>query len=498
MTFCSSTIGLSDRVLMIPAMSFCVLAPRLSGSKLQRHMPIKGDIDFGIVEEQLMRCSTPPARFHELRIMRSALLAILPLLLVVIPATATTRYVASNGSDSGNGASSSPYLSWNKCYQASTLGDICLIKDGTYAATQDFAANSSIAGGTYHQTPTGSGEVTFQSESADRAKVVLTGDLHFSSAATGAPVEHVTFKDITIGNGSSDSFMQIRAAHDIHFVRVHFRWIHQWLCADYISAQESEYGPFSTSSGDGLDLYGQAYQPCNIRPGNWLIETSTIHGVSTAEPSAHPDAIALDSGHGVIIRRNKFYNNCGTNLRISAQEPPNGIVVENNMMGPPVSCAVGAALVAQIVDVGTIVRYNTFDGSVQMGSPDSLFDNELWEGNIITGMVASGCPIGSGTVSRYNVWSTSNSSSCGTNNKRVASFSGWFVNPSAGNYDLTSTASTAVGAGNPSSFPAMDLDGNNRLAAIVGIADAGASEFGGTVSATDRPQPPINLSAIVN
>ena len=372
-----------------------------------------------------MRCSPPWAGFQQPAIRRSGfLLFLLPLLFLVVPANATTRYIATNGSDSNSGTTGSPFQTWNKCYQASALGDVCIIKAGTYTQTQDFLANASIAGGTYHQTPTGTGEVTFQSESGVASSVVLRGDLHFGASLTSDPAEHITIKDVTVGNGSNDSFTYIRAGHDIHFVRVHFGWQQQWACADYVSMQESEIGPMTV--GDAVDLYGQAYNSCNITPGNWLIETSTTHGTTTNDSSAHPDAIALDSGHGVIIRRNKFYNNCGTNLRISAQEPPTGIVVENNMFGPSVSCAVSASPVAQIVDVGTQVRYNTFDGAVQMGSPDSLFNNELWEGNIITGQVANGCPIGGGTISRYNVWSTSNSAGCGTNNVRVAQFQ-WLV-----------------------------------------------------------------------
>ena len=113
-----------------------------------------------------MRCSPPWAGFQQPAIRRSGfLLFLLPLLFLVVPANATTRYIATNGSDSNSGTTGSPFQTWNKCYQASALGDVCIIKAGTYTQTQDFLANASIAGGTYHQTPTGTGEVTFQSES---------------------------------------------------------------------------------------------------------------------------------------------------------------------------------------------------------------------------------------------------------------------------------------------------------------------------------------------
>jgi hypothetical protein len=402
---------------------------------------------------------------------------------------ATTRYLSPAGSDANSCTTSSRCKSINRAYQLSTNGDIILMAAGTYSDVQTLTPNG--MGGTFNQTPVTANVVTVRPESG---AVTIAGDLLFGDSTSASPIDHLAFEDITVS-----SWMQIKSGRDIHFTRVKFMMISQWNCADNISVQNSEYGPFTSDYGDALDLYGGIYGTvCNgsvTHRGNWLIETSSIHGISTNVSTAHPDAFALDDGDNVVIRRNKFYNNCGDDIRISSEGPPTNIVLQNNYFGPPVSCAAGAATTVQVVNVGTIVSYNTFDGDVQMGSPDNLFDRELWEGNIITGQVAGGCPIGAGTIARYNVWSSRNSASCGANNVRVNDFSGWFVNPSiaAGDYRLTSAAALAVGAGNPSSYPAVDVDGNSRGSR----PDAGASQFSVAAGGVTAPNPPTNLTSLV-
>jgi hypothetical protein len=329
----------------------------------------------------------------------------------------------------------------------------------------------------------------------ESGSVTFSDEVHFSDSFTGVPVQHLAFQNVTFGG-----FVAIKSAQDIHFSNTHFADMSQWTCATEVSIQNSEIGPFTTDYGDGIDLYGKAYNSCNLTPGNWLIETSTIHGVSTNVSIAHPDAIALDDGVNVVIRRNRFWNNCGDDLRMATAGPPTKVVIQNNFFGAPVSCAAGAATTAQIVGVGTVVSYNTFDGWVQTVTSEylSFAANQLWEGNIITETVqgvSGNCPPGAGTIVRYNVWNTNNSSSCGPNNISAANFGGWFVNPSiaAGDYHLTAAAAVALGAGNPSSYPAVDIDGQPRS----GKPDAGASQFSAGTPPVSAPNPPTGLTSSV-
>lgn len=394
---------------------------------------------------------------------------LIALLLLVGSVSATTRYIATNGNDSNAGTSGSRFLTWNKCYQVSALGDTCIIGSGTYVANQDFVTNAAIAGGTFHQTPTGTGEVTFQSETGNNADVVLIGDLHFGSSFTTSPPDHITIKNITLGDGTigadgytANGWMQIRAAKDIHFVGVHFRYVQQWNCADYVSDQFAEHGP--STYPDLMDLYGDAYNSCNITPGHWLIEDSSLHGMTTNNAGDHPDGIAPDGARDLIVRRNVFYNNCSINYRggpITANQ-----TVENNYFGPPVNCAVGTLFNVSITGPATI-RFNTIDGTIQ--PPNSPWNNnQLYDSNIINGQINGGnCPNGTATVAQYNVWLNSNpTGACGgAANTRVANMTGWFVGTPT-NYDLTATASAALGAANPSSFPATDIHSTTRVAPI--------------------------------
>jgi hypothetical protein len=405
------------------------------------------------------------------------------LLVSILSAEAATYYITTSGNDSNSCTQAAPCRSFNRAYQVALSGDIVLVGAGTYGQ-QSLARNGRVTG-TNSQTPDGN-EVTFKPASG--AGTVNVGGLSLSSvnSAASTAVDHVAFEDLTF-----TGFTLVAVANDVHFTRCNHRNNLMAVWASYISYRDGDLGSYTNSSGDGLQFYRDGAGNAGHHA---LVENMKIHGIRVNASDAHPDSIDVwGAWNNISFKRNKIWDNDGIHFR--SDEGSRNHTIENNFFGRPVPGSVGnAGFTAQIVGAGNIIRYNTFDGPIQLGTAgyEYAFANQLWEGNLITGQVHTGCTMGTGTIARFNVWSTGNSSSCGTNNVRISSFSGWFVNVSTGDLHLTSLAVPTFGAGNPASFPATDIDGQERPTG--GMPDAGAHEYGSTTSS--GPNPPTGLTIV--
>src|SRR5919112_1427781 len=212
-----------------------------------------------------------------------------------------------------------------------------------------------------------------------------------------------------------------------------------------------------------------------------LIDGMRIHDIHPDNTAAHPDAIQFyGPWHDLTLRRSRIYNNDNINLRGDGEMQR--YVVENNFFGAAKNPVVSRFYTAQIQGNGAIIRYNSFDGALQPSGTNER-SGQVWEGNVMTW---STCAVtGSDSTVRFNVWVGGNN--CGTNYKSVSN-PGW-VEPANGDLHLRSD-SPAIGAGNPSSFPATDVDNEGRPAG--GSPDAGADESNGT---PPPPPPPPDTVA---
>jgi hypothetical protein len=413
--------------------------------------------------------------------MKRAVFSLL-LLCLTVPASATTYYVSTSGSDSNPCTQTAKCQSFNRAYQVARAGDTVLVAAGTYGG-QSFSKNANISGA-YSVTPHAT-DVVFRPEGG----AVTVGALQFGT--NGTTPEHITIEDMW---NSADTNLPRAAC--VHFVKTthRSRSIYLGPGTSYVSFQKIDAG--AHNDADGIDVYGAHHV---------LLEDSVIHDVNTVTDGAHPDGFATCGAscgvapvHDITLRRNKFYRNACINYRGDGDDGA-GIVIENNFFGNSVDFLGGnCGQSVQIHGNGVVVRYNTINGNIQhLGSGEG--NNQYWTGNIVTGVIGSyeGCPGTSGTVAEYNVWNSSNSTTCGAGatNLRVSSFTGWFVNASSGDLHLTSSASTAVGAGNSRTYPSTDIDGYARP--FGGSVDAGASEYGSTTSASTPPSAPTNLTVIV-
>jgi hypothetical protein len=419
-------------------------------------------------------------------IMRIALA--LCLAVVAIPAQAATRYVATNGSDSNPGTSGSPYLTWNKCFQVSALGDICLLRAGSYPA-QTFVSNG--LSGNASRAADGSHAVTFQPESG----TVTVSHVGIGSFQSGATASHIIIKGVQFTD------MGFMKGTDLHVTNSKGIFVFV-ACVQYFSIEDSELTGDSGAlgdQGDAIDMYaGECSTSTTGPPTNQgLIARNRIHDmVTTNLPGDHPDAIGGCAGgcgsaggiKNVTLSGNKFWNNAGHNLGM--EDGDSFDLIENNFFG--LANGVADNGVDGYNGFGTIVRNNTI-GIPPYPLSGSGGSGQYWTGNIIIDSLSNygGCPPAT-SKAEYNVWLTGGNATCGGGpNTIVSSFSGYFVNPSrtVGDYHLTANATLAIGHGNPSNYPPTDIDGQTRTSP----PDAGAHE-----RSASGPAPPLGLIVTVN
>ena len=368
------------------------------------------------------------------------------------PTTPTLGAATLHMSPGGTGSTctkASPCGSMDSAYQTARMGDTVLMAGGHYG-DQLIRPRSRPGGGSAR--PSGD-EITFRPRSST---AVTIADL-IVGGVRSAPVQHIAFEDIEVTGWTAT-----RSAADIHFTRIRHRGqVHaNWV--EYLSYRNGEVGPVSDDTGDGLQ-----FNQIDGRAGHHLlIKGMDIHDVHPDNAAAHPDAIQFFGPyHDVTLSGNRLWNNDNINLR--GDGLMKRLVVENNFFGAAHDPVVPRYYTAQIPGDGAIIRYNSFDGSVQP-APSDQWSAQLWEGNVMTWTT---CQVtGPDSTVRFNVWLGGRA--CGSARRHVRGRV--FADSSSGDLHLR-PGSAPIGAGNPRSHPSRDIDGDVRPAN--GRPDAGADEL---------------------
>ena len=171
----------------------------------------------------------------------SAGYAVLCGFMLALPAGATTRYVATNGSDSNACTTSSRCLTFDRAYQLSAAGDIVLVAAGSYSA-QTVSRNPAITG-PFSLTPHAT-DVTIKPESGPGTVTVNDIDINdgTSTLTTANFVQHITFEDMTFTKGGD-----VHGGACIHFVRTTHRFTTFMNRASFVSYQNADIGGQSTA-----------------------------------------------------------------------------------------------------------------------------------------------------------------------------------------------------------------------------------------------------------
>ena len=214
---------------------------------------------------------------------------------------------------------------------------------------------------------------------------------------------------------------------------------------------------------------------------NITVQGVTFHDLTNSVSSNHLEIIRIDTGtSNVLIDGNRFYNNQEststifiTNVNTDPGDP-HDITIQNNFFGHIPDAYYTIATQTPVVQtcLNIAVLYNSFADSPTTMSGCTSKVNTRIVGNV--GPRGSGCE--SGASYSHNVWQYPTNTPCGSSDKVVVGASGettmlGLTNASLGDMHLTA-GSPAIGAGDPSSYPAVDYDRQTRP----GTPDAGADQ----------------------
>jgi chitodextrinase len=352
------------------------------------------------------------------------------------PGTAD-RYVAPGGSDSGQCTQAAPCGSFARAYAVASPGDIVQVAGGSYG------------GQTIDQTPKANGPaVVFQP--AAGASVTL-------SSVNIVRASYLEMRNFTV----TSSTYNRQGAQWITYRGIKMR---QFFIrgADHVSYYDSEVGP--NVSDDGMNWITAAYQT-NDGSSDILLDGVRIHDFKKWNAGAHVDCIGIDDVDGLVIRNTKIWNCEHFSLIFGKYlwsfRASRNVLLENNFF----DCCYSGYYSIGLGDVEgpMMIRFNSL--TLGVGWLGGSVVNTTLDSNVISNNNSGNC---SNATWRYNV--VASGSACGGGGV-VAPTS--FVGPPD---DLHLAAgATAINFGNPTAYPATDIDGQARGG---NRPDAGADERG--------------------
>jgi len=341
-------------------------------------------------------------------------------------------YVSSTGSDAGRCTKAAPCRSFSRAYVVARPGQIVEVAAGSYP-DQDVNLVAGRSGAPVVFVPA-------------RGATVTVSDLD----VRGTSVE---FRNLAIRSWEAHE-----TANRVTFRNVNGRGF--WITG------ASNVSVLGGSAGPGVDIHPQiqAAYGTNRVPTNILIDGVLFHDWSRSGPDAHTECLQIGGGNGITIRRSRFRNCAVMDLHVShwGNSPlTRNILVENNFFDEPEedgSFAIQANDFQNVVirNNSSLAGFVIFDregeGPVTMSA--NVAPTQPWECN-------------DDVIYRYNVWTNAK---CSSTDRRAASA---FRDPARLDLRLKAGAA-AIDRGDPTSFPATDIDRQRRPRGRA--PDAGAHE----------------------
>ena len=368
--------------------------------------------------------------------------------------TGADVYLSPTGSDGNACTASAPCKSFDRAYQVAQLGDVVELVAGTYPNQVLEAANAKARGSALADL------VVFRPAAGAAVKV---GNLDIR-------VPHIEFRDMEIAKFKARYYVldpDLYASGDLTFRNIdthHF----SLNSVQHIRVINVDVGPNrNPENGDWPQdgIYVGTYPNDARDVTDILFDGVYVHDVREPTSDAHSDCVQFTAGIDVIIRNSRFEDCEHADLMIKADQGPiDGFLIENNFFDRTLSAHFSINLYETSRGCRDVVmRYNT---ALQNIRTDACSGGSMI-GNIQPSMADYGC-------SKANVeldWNVYESGvRCGPHDL-VAPVA--FVDRA--NFDLRLAAgSAAINRGNPSSYPAKDIDGQSRPKG--GAPDAGAHE----------------------
>jgi hypothetical protein len=362
--------------------------------------------------------------------------------------------------------------SFNAAYGAAQLGDVVLVKAGTYSygvINDDPRKDSPIA----------TARVTIRAAMGEHVQFGNAtehgGTCSPNSSNTDVCASNLELADMRLNGlqwhqGVNLTLTHITVPNGVYVSGQNFRMI------------GGQVGPANSNggSGDGVvlacaastsDMICDGSTPAKMRPTATFDGVTFTHILKTVDLAAHTDCLQTTSFASLTIE-NSTFTACADAPIILGDEneavtQTANLLIQNNFIneGTSQGLTMGSRYRGSLV-----VQYNTFNtGALNVQSP------VLFRGNAITSLASAVCTAltNAGATLTYNVFGNG-SMQCGSTNfvsRRPFGFVS--AGPDAPDLHIHS-GSPLVARGDPAHHPAKDIDGQAR--SISGKPDAGADQ----------------------
>ena len=355
------------------------------------------------------------------------------------PEPPASIFLAPSGSDANPCTPALPCHSFDRAYHRAQPGQVVEVAGGTYG-DQNVLADAS---------KTSSADVIFRP--AAGASVSLGSLEVFGS--------HVTFRQLTV-NGDWQTY---HGTDDVTFRDVTVHGV-------ILTQSSSNITVIGGSVGGTVDTKSQfGNWPMGTNNRNILVDGVTFHDVTRSSSGVHVECLLVGGTDGFVLRNSRFSNCDVFDVSIGQMnnsDPPTNITVENNFFGASngyFSFDINTTT-ASLSNV--LIRNNSSPQQMYLGNALPILSNVRVVANVAP-IIPSNCE-GRIIYSR-NVWQ---GGTCGATDLNAAA---GFRNAAANDLHLVAGAA-AIDRGDPSSYPATDIDGQARPQGA--RPDAGADEAG--------------------
>jgi hypothetical protein len=308
----------------------------------------------------------------------------------VAPDVPATRFVAPNGSDSGDCLASSPCQTFNRAYEVAQPGEVVDVAGGTYPGQRiEYDGDKTSTEDVYFRPAAGSfvnvngdieaygSHVTFMAMQARDTNIPYDGP---------EDVSDVTFWGMDGRNFTIDSGQQV-------------------------SVIGGDYGPASDCGGSyGGSNNGIRMNRPGVMPTDILIWGVDIHDIQSYDLEAcHIECLIVGAVKNLTVRGSKFWNCSIFDIFL---QPFNGdisgVTLENNWFATPTDPA-GHPNSGRAVEFSgggpwrdIDIRHNSVNTAINLndGAPDPQYENVKVVGNVAERAIA--CY--KGVSYRYNLW----------------------------------------------------------------------------------------------
>jgi len=373
-------------------------------------------------------------RLIKYRLLSLSGISLLFFLLGTMTAQSATYYVATTGSDSNPGTSTSPWRNPQKCAGSPMkAGDTCIVRSGTYTAPSGknivvYVSGSSAAG-------TSSLPITIKSEKPQGAVITIPSTTMGANVGFYVTRSYYVIEgfDITGGAISYNTVgftgVSIQPTATGLTVRSNaFHHIGRTVCSN---SPYSMSGIYNASNSGSVIEENRFYSIGRKRKGE--------SGCST-DKFQHDHGIYLNGSSNATIRRNVFYDtNRGYSIQVYGGTVTNLKIYHNTFSGrSPTGLPVGQIILASTISTATIKNNTSSDAQ--------------------TGMINAWALKGSGISVSYNLSDTlikaTSSIPGATFSNNTERTSPGFVNKSTNDFRLISS-SAAINRGTASGVPVV-------------------------------------------